>query len=191
MGFLTGLCGLACDNIIGGTIVLPSGIVIGTLQENKDLLWAIRGKFIAHCISSGACKADSSGSHAGAGAGAFGCITEFIIQLHSLPRTVSAGIGFYAPEQVPELIPKIEKFLKVRTSRARRSPISGTADFLSSTRFAPPRTPASLSSSFTRASRPLSGWASTSAPRLRPSPFSMTFLVVRLSRSHTLCNHSP
>lgn len=52
-------------------------------------------------------------NRSGGGAGAFGCVTEFQLNLHEVPRNVSIGMGFFAPDKVPELIPKIERFLKV------------------------------------------------------------------------------
>lgn len=43
-GWLTGLYGLAIDNLLSAEIVLADGsIVIASSTENQDLFWAIRG----------------------------------------------------------------------------------------------------------------------------------------------------
>lgn len=47
-GFLTRWLGMACDNLVGAEIVIPSGaecaeVITADLHRNSDLLWALRG----------------------------------------------------------------------------------------------------------------------------------------------------
>ena len=68
LGWLMGIFGLACDNLISAEIVTADGQVREVSTESHgDLLWALRG-----------------------GAGNFGVVTRFDLQLHEL-RSVHSG----------------------------------------------------------------------------------------------------
>ncbi|HYN69365.1 MAG TPA: FAD-binding oxidoreductase [Candidatus Eisenbacteria bacterium] len=72
-GWLARMYGLACDNLVGVTVVTAAGEVVrATETENADLLWGLRG-----------------------GGGNFGVATEFEFRLHRLPPVVSGGTSFF------------------------------------------------------------------------------------------------
>jgi hypothetical protein len=72
IGYLARGCGLACDNLVGATVVLADGRKVKAgPDENADLYWALRG-----------------------GSGNFGVVTEFEFQLHPI-KDVYWGPMFY------------------------------------------------------------------------------------------------
>lgn len=83
------ILGMGIDNIIGATVVTPSGeIVKASADENPDLFWAIRG----------------AGSN-------FGVITEFVLKFHPQRETVWGGAIFFAPPQLESLVEAVEEWL--------------------------------------------------------------------------------
>ncbi|KAL7416345.1 hypothetical protein BDY24DRAFT_412536 [Mrakia frigida] len=93
LGTLMGTTSLVVDNILAATVVLASGeIVRADAESNPDLYWAIRG-----------------------GGGAFGAVTSFTFRLHDQRPTIGFGIALFETGQLPILMPKIHKWLEVRT----------------------------------------------------------------------------
>lgn len=79
-GWLAGLHGLAVDNLISAEVVTADGSVIRCSEsENQDLFWATRG-----------------------GAGNFGIVTEFEMQLHPIPGQIFAGQVLYPLDKAAE-----------------------------------------------------------------------------------------
>jgi FAD/FMN-containing dehydrogenase len=77
LGWLNGLYGLTCDNLLAAEIVTASGDVITVDdEEHFDLCWALRG-----------------------GGGNFGVVTSFQLELHPV-ATVLAGRMTYAADTV-------------------------------------------------------------------------------------------
>jgi FAD/FMN-containing dehydrogenase len=71
-GPLTGVAGLALDNLVGAEVVLPDGRVVTTDAEHEPgLFWALRG-----------------------GGGNFGVVTEMRVRLHPI-EAVFAGVIMY------------------------------------------------------------------------------------------------
>lgn len=80
-GVLTGLHGLAIDNLISCQVVLADGsIVTASESENPDLFWALRG-------------AGSS----------FGVVTQFTSKAHP-QGDIWGGMIFFSPDKLPALI---------------------------------------------------------------------------------------
>jgi FAD/FMN-containing dehydrogenase len=72
IGHLTAQHGLTCDNLVGAEVVTPGGTVVeASLEENADLLWALRG-----------------------GGGNFGVATRLDFRLHLL-ADVLGGLLLY------------------------------------------------------------------------------------------------
>ncbi|GAB1525430.1 hypothetical protein RhiTH_008593 [Rhizoctonia solani] len=94
-GWLTGQYGLACDNIVAATIVIPGAATApGVIQptsttvsafSDPDLFFAIRG-----------------------GGGNFGVVTEFAIKLHPQRRTVWSGTIVYESSVLEELFEALD-----------------------------------------------------------------------------------
>jgi FAD/FMN-containing dehydrogenase len=82
MGWLTGLAGLSCDNLVSADMVLADGrIVIASADEHPDLFWAIRG-----------------------GGGNFGVVTEFEFDLHEVNPLAQLGLFFWCADQGVEAL---------------------------------------------------------------------------------------
>lgn len=74
LGWLSGLYGLACDNLIAVEVVTAEGETVrASAEENSDLFWAIRG----------------------AGAN-FGAVTSFEFRLHPLSEVFAGGVVYPA-----------------------------------------------------------------------------------------------
>lgn len=81
VGWLNGLHGLACDNLLSADVVTADGRLLrASASENEDLFWAIRG-----------------------GGGNFGVVTSFEYQLHPL-GLVLAGPVFHPVERAHEVL---------------------------------------------------------------------------------------
>ncbi len=82
LGWLSGLHGAACDNLLSARLVTADGRLLrASAEENPDLLWALRG-----------------------GGGNFGVVTELTFRLHSLAG-VTAGRIDYPLEAAPSVLP--------------------------------------------------------------------------------------
>jgi hypothetical protein len=89
-GLLTGLTGLACDNLIAANVVLADGTVVrASADSNPDLWWALRG-----------------------GGGNFGVVTAMEIALHSVP-SACGGLVFFDLEQAREVLPAYAELSRV------------------------------------------------------------------------------
>jgi hypothetical protein len=77
MGWLTGRCGLAVDNLVSAEVVLVDGrCVRASADAHPELLWALKG-----------------------GGGNFGVVTEFEFQLHPVGPLVHLGLMFWELER--------------------------------------------------------------------------------------------
>jgi FAD/FMN-containing dehydrogenase len=81
LGWLNGICGLACDNVLSADVVTANGdLLTANACEHEDLHWALRG-----------------------GGGNFGVVTTLTYQLHPV-STVLAGTLLFPPEQAREAL---------------------------------------------------------------------------------------
>ncbi len=72
LGWLNGLHGLACDNLISAEVVTADGRLLrATEEENEDLFWGIRG-----------------------GGGNFGVVTSFGYRLHPVSTVLAGGLSY-------------------------------------------------------------------------------------------------
>jgi len=102
IGWLRGLHGLACDNIVEADIVLADGrLVLASETENPDLLWALKG-----------------------GGGNFGVVTRFRQAIHPIADELFFCGPAYPEERAGEIIPKWRDFMATASAR-----LSGLAEF--------------------------------------------------------------
>src|SRR5450432_2187962 len=81
LGWLSGLHGAACDNLLSARMVTPDGRILSVdAEHNPDLLWALRG----------------------AGAN-FGVMTSFDLRLHSVGAVTAGDIHYPTREARPVL----------------------------------------------------------------------------------------
>jgi FAD/FMN-containing dehydrogenase len=72
LGWLNGLHGLACDNLVSADVVTADGRLLrATEEENEDLFWGIRG-----------------------GGGNFGVVTSFGYRLHPVGTVLAGGLSY-------------------------------------------------------------------------------------------------
>jgi FAD/FMN-containing dehydrogenase len=87
-GWLTRLCGLSCDNVLGFRLVTADGsMVCANSSENLDLFWALRG-----------------------GGGNFGVVTEFDVALQPV-SSVLLATGFCLEEDMPLMLRRWREFM--------------------------------------------------------------------------------
>jgi hypothetical protein len=81
IGWLNGLFGLACDNVLEADVVTADGeLVTANAAENQDLYWGLRG-----------------------GGGNFGVVTSLTYQLHPVTTVLAGGLS-YPPEQARDAL---------------------------------------------------------------------------------------
>jgi FAD/FMN-containing dehydrogenase len=81
LGYMMGLHGAACDNLLSADVVTATGDVLEASEDhNPDLLWALRG-----------------------GGGNFGIVTSFRYRLHPI-GSVTAGLLIHPAENAPEVL---------------------------------------------------------------------------------------
>ncbi|THV05381.1 FAD-binding domain-containing protein [Dendrothele bispora CBS 962.96] len=89
-GWLSGMHGMAVDNLIQATVVTADGSTLTANEdENSDLFWAIRG-----------------------GGSNFGVCTEFVFKLHPQRRTVYAGSIIYPFSALKDVVQTTESWRK-------------------------------------------------------------------------------
>lgn len=88
IGYLRGMYGLTCDNIIGATIVTADGDVLEVNEESHpDLLWAIRG-----------------------GGGNFGVVTKLRFTAYEIGTEVLALDVMYDYKDAKQILQKVQAF---------------------------------------------------------------------------------
>lgn len=98
LGWLSGMYGLACDNLLSVEIVTADGELRSASEEdNDDLFWGVRG-----------------------GGGNFGVVTSFTFRLHQIDNVLGGGVT-YPPERAREALSFVDEF-------ARASPDELTAN---------------------------------------------------------------
>ncbi len=82
LGYLMGLHGAACDNLLSAEVVTADGEILGEVstEQNSDLFWALRG-----------------------GGGNFGVVTSFRYRLHPI-GPVTAGLLIHPQEESLKVI---------------------------------------------------------------------------------------
>jgi FAD/FMN-containing dehydrogenase len=87
-GWLMGLHGATCDNLLAADVVMADGrIVSASPTENPDLFWALRG-----------------------GGGNFGIVTSFQFRLHPVGPTVIGGAILYAYKDAVKVLRRFRDF---------------------------------------------------------------------------------
>ncbi len=82
LGWLNGMCGLACDNVLSFDVVTADAErLTASAGENADLYWALRG-----------------------GSGNFGVVTSFDYQLHRVGPTVLGGMIVFPFARAKEVL---------------------------------------------------------------------------------------
>lgn len=93
--------GIACDNVLGATLVTADGEVRRvSADENPDLFWAIRG-----------------------GGGNFGVATEIVYRLHDFDPTVYGGTLVWSFDQARDLLRFWAEFNETLPNEANVEPI--------------------------------------------------------------------
>src|SRR5262249_33179970 len=88
-GWLMGLHGATCDNLLSADVVMADGnSLAGNSSENGDLFWALRG-----------------------GGGNFGIVTSFHYRLHPIGPMVIGGAVTYAYEDALEILRHFRNFV--------------------------------------------------------------------------------
>ncbi|KAL1745839.1 hypothetical protein HDZ31DRAFT_62711 [Schizophyllum fasciatum] len=104
-GYLSGLYGVALDNLLGATVVLANGQhVYASATENSDLFFGIRG-----------------------GGSNFGVITEFVFQLHDQRPTIFGGVLKFSVDAMPGIVAASAEYWKVQDPRACMLQLWGTS----------------------------------------------------------------
>ena len=89
IGWLSRELGLACDNLVGATVVTADGRVLHTSsEEDPDLFWALRG-----------------------GGGNFGVVCEFEFVLHEVGPMVNLGLFFWTIDRTVEVLRFLRDFV--------------------------------------------------------------------------------
>src|SRR5215467_267292 len=87
-GWLMGVHGATCDNLLSADVVMADGrTVAANCNENTDLFWALRG-----------------------GGGNFGIVTSFHYRLHPVGPTVIGGAVMYAYEDALKVLRHFRDF---------------------------------------------------------------------------------
>ncbi|MGH3248842.1 MAG: FAD-binding oxidoreductase [Trebonia sp.] len=87
-GPLSGVAGLAADNLLGAEVVLADGSVVTASDSGEpDLLWALRG-----------------------GGGNFGVVTSMRLRLHPIPL-VDSGLVIFPLAQAPDVLAGFEELI--------------------------------------------------------------------------------
>ncbi len=90
IGWLSREIGLACDNLVGATLVTADGQVLSvSASENADLFWALRG-----------------------GGGNFGVVSEFEFALHDVGPMVNLGLFFWTVDRTVEALRFMRDFVE-------------------------------------------------------------------------------
>src|SRR5262249_20615236 len=88
MGWLMGVHGATCDNLLSADVVMAdSRTVTANCNENADLFWALRG-----------------------GGGNFGIVTSFRYRLHPVGPTVMGGAVMYAYKDALKVLSHFRDF---------------------------------------------------------------------------------
>src|SRR5215510_4870045 len=89
-GWLMGLYGATCDNLLAANVVTADGqSVTASAAENPDLFWALRG-----------------------GGGNFGIVTSFFYRLYPVGPTVIGGAILYAYRDVVKVLRNFRDFTR-------------------------------------------------------------------------------
>ena len=87
-GWLMGLYGATCDNLLGANVIMADGqLVSASADENADLFWALCG-----------------------GGGNFGIVTSFSYRLHPVGPTVIGGAILYAYKDALKVLRNFRDF---------------------------------------------------------------------------------
>lgn len=101
-GPLSGLHGLAIDNLLEATVVCADGRIVKTSAlEEPDLFWAIRGTLSYFSYY------HHSFSRAGGG-GQFGVVVEFVFRGHPYAGPLGSGILVYSGSDVEDVLEMIK-----------------------------------------------------------------------------------
>ena len=88
-GWLTRKHGLTIDNLVSADVVIGTGVVPASANENADLFWAIRG-----------------------GGGNFGVVTRFEFALHPVGPDVLAGLIVFPFAQAGQVLRRYRDFVE-------------------------------------------------------------------------------